>query len=81
MSFLVPGSARSALSPKTNGNVALDEQFDLSKPFSHVNGQAFPKLQKDSPDELFAKYTVVEVKAFQTRLRSSPAYLQSPLTC
>jgi hypothetical protein len=32
-----------------------------------------------TPDELFTKYTVVEVKAFQTRLKSSHAYLQGPL--
>lgn len=66
----------SVFSPKANGNV--DVRPDLSNLPPHEKIQVFSTLQNDSasmtPDELFTKFTVAEVKAFQSRLRSSHVY-------
>jgi hypothetical protein len=53
------------------------QPFDSSSPLSRMQAPE-PHIDSLSPDELFAKYTVVEVKAFQTRLRSSRSLFETP---
>ncbi|KAF8973530.1 hypothetical protein BDZ97DRAFT_1648009 [Flammula alnicola] len=89
MSTLSPAhSAHSFLSPKSNGYISADQVQRtpiVSTPISgtYAKALASAKLANDalslSPDELFTKYTVSEVKAVQQRLKADADAKQEEL--
>ncbi|KAF8913112.1 hypothetical protein CPB84DRAFT_1812046 [Gymnopilus junonius] len=79
-------SARSLLSPKSNGHITSDRLpgFGSSPtPVTYQPSLASAKLPDDSlslrSDELFTKYTVTEVKVVQQRLRADANAKQEEL--
>lgn len=80
-------SAKSLLSPKLNGYAELSNAQPAISPTvrtpSYPSGFPSAVIQKEltnlTPDELFSKYSVAEVKAVQKRLKCAVNY-SSPAT-